>query len=227
MYKQKLFALLILWILALTPCLALGKWQRFSPPVADFIIMMPAGVDETTSYDKNDTKFLDYRSSEGEGFYKISQGIPINKELPKEDIYKPILERFEKSAKKNHDKFTVNQPVPVSGKGWTGERVDSNYEDVNFTFIKAISNNKDVFYDLDFSGHEGTKINEDFVKSFEVYPDIASKAHSELLTPDRGRIVGKWVNQGLVILFIIAFVTMRMWVRSGIAALFRMMTGKH
>lgn len=215
--QKHVYLVAMLWLLALTPSIAQGNWSKFSPPAGDFSIMMPAGVEEKLSFNKDGTKTLEYVSKDGQGHYKVSQGIAVVKDAPREDLHKFVSEGLQKTAQKKNQQFNVQEPVQVSGKGWSGDRVDSTIGDTNLTFVKALSENKDVEYTLNFTGLTGSKISEDFVKSFEVDPCVASKVHPEPLkgsqTQLSGQVFSKWVIGALVLFSLITFAVIQVYMR--------------
>lgn len=200
-------------------------WTRFSPPTAEFSIMMPKGVSESTTFNDKNIRFLEYYSDEDNEHYKISQGIHLTEEEKKADTYSRISKGLERTAEKKVLSFKVNKPVKVSGKGWTGERIDSTIGDTNSTVIKAVSTTGDVGYTLDFTGRQGAVMSDIFLNSFEVKPDIASKAHPVAMSAAeayaQGNKFGAWVFGALVLIMLIAIVVIKLYLESGMSKMLK------
>lgn len=200
-------------------------WTKFSPPTAEFSIMMPKGVSEATTFNDKNIRFLEYYSDEDNEHYKISQGIHLTEEEKKADAYLRISKGLERTAEKKVLAFKVEKPVKVSGKGWTGERIDSTIGDTNSTLIKAVSTAGDVGYTLNFTGLQGARMSDSFINSFEVKPDIASKAHPVAMSSQeayaQGNKFGSWVFGALILIMLIAIVVVKLYLETGVSKMFK------
>ncbi|MBP7863580.1 hypothetical protein KA183_17975 [bacterium] len=218
-----------LFALTAAPSLAQGDdsedWTKFSPPTAEFSIMMPKGVSEATTFNDKNIRFLEYYSDEDNEHYKISQGIHLTEEEKKADAYLRISKGLERTAEKKVLAFKVEKPVKVSGKGWTGERIDSTIGDTNSTLIKAVSTAGDVGYTLNFTGLQGARMSDSFINSFEVKPDIASKAHPVAMSSQeayaQGNKFGSWVFGALILIMLIAIVVVKLYLETGVSKMFK------
>ncbi len=202
-----------------------NDWTKFSPPSGEFSIMMPKGVSEATTFNDKNIRFLEYYSDEDNEHYKVSQGIHLTEEDKKINTYERISKGLEHTAEKKVLSFKVDPPVKVSGNGWSGERIDSTIGDTSSTTVKAVSTTGDVGYTLDFTGTQGAKMSDKFLSSFEVKPEIASKAHPVAMPADQayaeGKKYGSWVFGALILLVLIAVVVVKIYTQTGLNKLFK------
>jgi len=202
-----------------------NDWTKFSPPTGEFSIMMPKGVSESTTFNAKNIRYLEYYSDEDNEHYKVSQGMHLTDDDKNFDTYSRIAKGLERTAEKKVLSFRVDKPVKISGKGWSGERIDSTIGDTNSTTVKAVSTAGDVGYTLDFTGLQGAQMSDSFIKTFEVKPEIASKAHPVAMPSDQayaeGKKYGSWVFGALILIMLIAVVVVKIYTQSGLNKLFK------
>ncbi|MDX2106249.1 MAG: hypothetical protein SFY67_07595 [Candidatus Melainabacteria bacterium] len=201
-----------------------NDWTKFSPPTGEFSIMMPKGVSEATTFNDKNIRFLEYYSDEDNEHYKISQGIHLTKDEKNANTYERISKGLERTAEKKVLSFKIEKPVKIQGKGWTGERIDSSIGDTNSTTVKAVSTTGDVGYTLDFTGLQGARMSDMFLNSFEVKPEIASKAHPDAMSVQdyaESKKYGSWVLGALILFMLIAFVVVKIYTQTGMNKLLK------